>query len=273
MKNITMIVAAAVSIGSVGSPATAREAAAAAAPVVAAIPLLQVGAADAAIVRSFRSVVGRAPSDRELVRYRALMLRYGWSESDVRNDLRARTDYRKYRNDTGTRPNAAIRSAYLDILGREPDPEGLRNYRQRMAREGWSEQDVREALRNSAEFAAVREASAERIVRRAYLDVLKREPDPEGLAAYKREVIENGWEYHDVRVALARSPERRQRRVEVRESDAREMVRRAYLSVLNREPDASGMDSYVAKIVRDRWTEADVVRALRDSEEYRRMRR
>ena len=157
---------------------------------------------------------GRAPSDRELVRYRTLMIRNGWTEADVRQDLAARTDYRKYRNDTGTRPTAAVRSAYQDILGRDPDPEGLRNYRQKMVREGWSEQDVRDDLRRSAEYATLtgRTASADRIIRRAYMDVLHREPDPEGLAEYRKQIIENGWEYHDLRQVLARSEERRDNR-------------------------------------------------------------
>jgi hypothetical protein len=241
--------------------------------------LAQVGGADAAIVRSFRSVVGRAPTERELLRYRALMVRNGWSEADVRTDLRARTDYRKYRNDTGTRPTAAVRSAYQDILGREPDAEGLRNYRQKMAREGWSEQDVRDDLRRSTEYASLtgRTASADRIIRRAYQDVLHREPDEEGLQTYRREIIENGWEYHDLRQALLRSEERRGNRRGlrggvsggVRDSDAAAMVRRAYLSVLNREPDDVGLRDYTAKVLNEGWTEARIVRALRDSEEYR----
>ena len=247
--------------------------------------LAQVGGADAAIVRSFRSVVRREPTDRELLRYRALMIRNGWSEADVRRDLAERTDYRKFSNDTGTRPTAAVRSAYLDILGREPDPEGLRNYRAKMAREGWTEQDVRDDLRRSAEYASAtgRTASADRIIRRAYMDVLHREPDPEGLAEYRRQIIENGWEYHDLRQALARSEERRSNvgtargggyrrgalRGGVSDGDASAMVRRAYLSVLNREPDAIGLRDYTAKVVREGWTEADLVKALRDSAEYR----
>ena len=244
--------------------------------------LAQLGGADAAIVRSFRSAVGRAPSARELLRYRTLMIRNGWSEQDVRQDLAARTDYRKYRNDTsGTRPVAAIRDAYQDILGREPDPEGLRNYREKMVREGWSEQDVRDALRNSSEYASAtgRTASADRIIRRAYMDVLHREPDPEGLAEYRRQVIENGWEYHDLRTVLARSEERRATRGaairggairgSLSETDANAMVRRAYQSVLNREPDAAGLADYTVKILRDGWTEDRLVQALRDSEEYR----
>ena len=206
MSNRTTILAGALALAALGAPAQAGTVALAAAS----LPLLQVNAADNAIIRSFRSVLGRNPSERELLRYRALMLRYGWTENDVRTDLSGRNDYRKYRNDTGTRPNAAVRSAYLDILGREPDPDGLREYRQRIVRDGWTEQDVREALRKSDEYASIRTASADRIVRRAYLDVLRREPDPEGLAAYRQQVIENGWEFHDVRQALMRSPERRQ---------------------------------------------------------------
>ena len=181
MKHSTTILAGALALAALCAPMNAAPAGA--------LPLFQVASADNAIVRSFRSVLGRSPSERELLRYRALMLRYGWSERDVRNDLSGRTDYRRYRNDTGTRPNAAIRSAYLDILGREPDPEGLRAYRQSMVRDGWTEQDVREALRNSAEYADLRNASADRIVRRAYLDVLRREPDPGGLQSYSARIM------------------------------------------------------------------------------------
>ena len=266
MNHSTTILAAALALAATAPPAPAATAAAA-------LPLFQVNAADNAIFRSFRSVLGRDPSDRELVRYRALMLRYGWTESDVRSDLSGRTDYRRYRNDTGTRPNAAVRSAYIDVLGREPDAEGLREYRTRMVRDGWTEQDVREALRKSDEYASIRTESADRIVRRAYLDVLRREPDPEGLAAYRQQVIENGWEYHDVRTALRRSPERRQGQRAMREEDARALVRRAYLNVLRREPDPSGWDSYTAKVMRDGWTQADLERTLRNSDEFRNLGR
>lgn len=268
MKLVTVALAGIIVSAGYGAPALAQQ-----------TLLAQVGGADAAIVRSFRSVVGRAPTDREILRYRALMIRNGWSEGDVRRDLAARTDYRKYRNDSGTRPTAAVRSAYQDILGREPDAEGLRNYRQKMAREGWSEQDVRDDLRRSAEYATLtgRTASADRIIRRAYLDVLRREPDPEGLETYRREIIENGWEYHDLRQVLLRSEERRGNRAAIRggvrggvnEGDAAAMVRRAYLSVLNREPDDVGLRDYTAKVLNEGWTEARIVRALRDSDEYK----
>jgi TorA maturation chaperone TorD len=278
MRFITAVLAGAVAVAAPGGTALAQQ-----------TVLAQVGGADAAIVRSFRAALGRAPSERELLRYRTLMIRNGWSEQDVRQDLGARTDYRKYRNDTGTRPTQAIREAYEEILGREPDPDGLRSYREKMVREGWSEQDVRDALRNSTEYASAtgRTSSADRIIRRAYMDVLHREPDPEGLAEYRKQIIENGWEYHDLRTVLARSEEGRgvrggnvrgtgrggrlggDRLGSVNENDASAMVRRAYLSVLNREPDAMGLQDYTKKIVGEGWTEARVMQALRESDEYR----
>lgn len=244
---------------------------------------------DAVIERAFRSQLRRAPTQHERLRYRTLMVRNGWTEQDVRRDLADRTDYRAYRNDDSERPAAAIRSAYQDILGRDPDPDGLRNYRRKMVREGWTEQDVRNDLRRSEEYAssARRIASADRIIRRAYLDVLRREPDPEGLATYRREILENGWEYHDLRQVLARSDERRENRAErlndraerlgsraelraqVSEAEAHEMVRRVYRKVLRREVDDVGLRDYSAKVMRDGWTEEQIAQALRESDEYR----
>ena len=46
-----------------------------------------------------------------------------------------------------------VRQAYLDILRREPDPSGLRQYTNAMLREGWSVADVRRSLANSDEYA------------------------------------------------------------------------------------------------------------------------
>jgi hypothetical protein len=240
------------------------------APAPAGATALQIGRTDDAVVRAFQAVLRRNPSERELRRYSTLAELNGWNETDIRRDLEERSDYWRSSN-RNWRPEAAIRDAYQDVLGRDPDPEGLRHYRDRIRLEGWTEQDVREALRKSDEYRAegFRTASADRIVRRAYQDVLHREPDPEGLASYRRQVLENGWEYQDVRRALARSPERRDVRRAVREADAAEMVRRAYLTVLNREPDPTGLRDYTDKVRRDGWTEEQLVRALRDSEEYR----
>jgi hypothetical protein len=45
-----------------------------------------------------------------------------------------------------------VRQAYHDILRREPDRSGLRQYVNAMVNEGWSEADVRRSLANSREY-------------------------------------------------------------------------------------------------------------------------
>jgi hypothetical protein len=49
---------------------------------------------------------------------------------------------------------------------------------------------------------------------------------------------------------------------------AEEIVRRAYLSVLRREPDAASR-GWVDRVMRENWTQADVERELRRSPEFR----
>jgi hypothetical protein len=103
-----------------------------------------------------------------------------------------------------------VRRAYQDILERDPDRGGLRTYRSRIIDDGWTEQQVREALRNSPEYRDLTRKKAEEIVRRAYLSVLKREPD-EGSVGYVNRVLRDDWTQADVERELRRSPEFRNR--------------------------------------------------------------
>jgi predicted transcriptional regulator len=142
--------------------------------------------------------------------------------------------------------------------------------------DGWTEQDVREALRNSPEAASLRRDSAERIVQRAYQDMLRRAPDAGGLMTYRNRILNDGWDEQDVREALRKSPERRTTTVMANvmtRDKAEEMVKRAYRDVLGREADEGGLKSFVDHVLRDRWSEADVVKALRNSPEFRNKRR
>ena len=110
-------------------------------------------------------------------------------------------------------PDQIVRRAYQDILERDPDPAGLRAYRSRIIDDGWTEQQVREALRNSPEYrekTTMTRPKAEEIVRRAYLSVLKREPDG-GSRGYVDRVLRDKWTQQDVERELRRSPEYRQR--------------------------------------------------------------
>jgi hypothetical protein len=47
---------------------------------------------------------------------------------------------------------AIVRSAYRNVLGREPDP-GSVGYVDRVFRDHWSQQQIENELRNSAEYA------------------------------------------------------------------------------------------------------------------------
>lgn len=232
-----------------------------------AAPLEASSQQDKAIVRAFEDVLDRQPTDRELRRYRDLMYDEHWTERDVRDDLRNRSDYSRNSRRKVQDPDRVVRRAYQDILHREPDTEGLRLYRSRLIDENWTEQDVREALRKSPEYSQRSSESADKIVRRAYQDVLGREPDTNGLYSYRNKVLNQGWDEHDVREALRKSPEFRQKNTMTREQ-AEQVVRRAYESVLGREPDA-GSRGYVDRVLRDHWSEADVARELRNSDEYR----
>ena len=232
-----------------------------------AAPLEASSQQDKAIIRAFEDVLDRQPTDRELRRYRDLMYDEHWTERDIRDDLRNRSDYSRNSQRKVQDPDRVVRRAYQDILHREPDAEGLRLYRSRMIDQNWTEQDVREALRKSPEYAQRSSESADKIVRRAYQDVLGREPDTNGLYTYRNKVLNQGWDEQDVSAALRKSPEYRQKNAMTREQ-AEEVVRRAYQSVLGREPDA-GSRGYVDHVLRDHWSEKDVARELRNSDEYR----
>jgi hypothetical protein len=96
--------------------------------------------------------------------------------------------------------------------------------------------------------------------------------DPVLAAQVCRAILENGWDEQDVRQELRRGQGRQGLRASQPaggQDYATQIVRRAYLAVLHREPDANGLRDYGARVVRDRWTQAEVEKALRDSPEYR----
>jgi hypothetical protein len=109
--------------------------------------------------------------------------------------------------------------------------------------------------------------AVDRIVRRAYEDILDREPDTAGLRLYRSRMIDDGWSEDQVRDALRDSPEYKDKNTMTR-AKAVQIVRAAYLAVLGREPDP-GASNYIDHVFKDKWTQADVERELRRSDEYR----
>ena len=112
---------------------------------------------------------------------------------------------------------------------------------------------------------------ADRIVRRAYQDLLHRDPDDAGLRQYRSRIIDDRWSEDQVRNSIRNSPEYRDRTTMTR-AKAEDIVRRAYQSVLKRDPDAGGMNAYVKNVMNDNWSQEDVERDLRKSDEFRNRR-
>jgi hypothetical protein len=124
-----------------------------------------------------------------------------WNDriSSLRVEVRRRDERRE-------QPEVIIKRAYFDLLAREADPDGLRGYRSLIIDQGWTEAMVRDDIRQSGEF---RREGADRIIRRAYLDVLGREVDPTGLRQFRANLLEKNWTEGDVRDALRKSDEYR----------------------------------------------------------------
>jgi hypothetical protein len=106
--------------------------------------MLTLGAGDAAFAQS---------QDRYRDRYED---RYG-DQSEYRDldqyGSRDRSYSRQDRSGRAWRAEEIVRQAYRDILRREPDGSGLRQYTNAMLREGWSQADVRRSLQRSDEYA------------------------------------------------------------------------------------------------------------------------
>jgi hypothetical protein len=172
--------------------------------------------------RAYRDVLGREPDAESLQYYRDRIVDEGWTEAQVRRDLRRSDEYKARTSDEtspyGTTRSAqnVVRRAYRDVLGREPDTQGMQYYRDRIVNEGWTEAQVRRDLRNSDEYKArisdetsttsMTRTRAESVVRRAYRSVLNREPDP-GSEGYIDHVLRDGWTQADVERDLRRSAE------------------------------------------------------------------
>ncbi len=107
-----------------------------------------------------------------------------------------------------------------------------------------------------------REINYEVVIKRAYRDLLGRDPDEGDLRTYRNRMIDQGWTEAMLRDHL-------QHGEEFRREGADRIVRRAYLEVLGREVDASGLNQYRKAILQKNWTEGDVRDDLRRSAEYR----
>lgn len=101
---------------------------------------------DKLVQDTFQDLLGRAPDAGELREFRGRILDAGWTERMLRDHLRNEDRYRT------EAAEIIVRRAYRDVLGREADPGGLRQYTRAVRDKGWTESDVKDDLRKSAEY-------------------------------------------------------------------------------------------------------------------------
>ena len=171
-------------------------------PPVRVVRPVDIRAVDAAIHRAFREVLNRPADPEGLKTYRHRIINEGWSEAQVITQLQRSAEARAVNADE------AIRKAYREVLGRDPDAHGLAHYRSKW-REGWTQGQIRDDLRRSVEGRGNHIQAA---ITRAYRELLGRDPDPGGYANFERLMREKGYTERDVRAAIMASDEYRQRR-------------------------------------------------------------
>ncbi len=158
--------------------------------------------AEAYVQRAFREVLDR-PADPEGLRtYTDRILRDGWSEQQMIQQLQRSNEARSLNADQ------AITKIYRDVLGRDPDPRGLATYRARW-KDGWTQGQIRDDLRRSPEG---HDTYVRLTITKAYREVLGREPDPAGYATYEKAMRERGYTEQQVRAALMSGDEYRKKR-------------------------------------------------------------
>jgi hypothetical protein len=153
--------------------------------------------AERVIRAAYRDILGRDADSPGLRHYLPRLVDAGWSDEQLREDLRHSDEFRNRDLD------AIIRRSFHDVLGREPDASGLATYKRSLSR-GMTEGQMREDLRRSREGADKQVSLA---IARAYREVLHRDPDPEGLKSYTDLMQHKGWTESDVRDGLRRSEE------------------------------------------------------------------
>jgi hypothetical protein len=179
------------------------------------------------IRRIWRDLLNGEPDDRSLRYYQRCMIDQGWTPGQVRRAVQESDEYR------GRRADLIIEHAFRELLERPPDPAGREHY-QRLIRQGYTDEQVRAAIRQSVEYRVDLPDSK---TKRAYQNVLGREADPSGIESYRKKLVDRGWTEKDVENDLRRSPEFRNRSFE-------DVVRRVYREVLGRDPDPDSLARY-----------------------------
>jgi hypothetical protein len=149
----------------------------------------------------FRGILGRDPEEEALQTYSESLPGIGMEEF-VKDLTSSKEAWEKQK---AAHAEELIRAAYQGVLGRDPEEEALRNYRESFIEIG-TDGVIRELSGSSESWEKQKDAHAEEIIRILYRGILLREPDEQGLAG-KAEKIRNQLPWEEIIAEMLRSLE------------------------------------------------------------------
>jgi hypothetical protein len=162
-------------------------------------PTYTLRSADVVIDQVYWDVLNHEPDPAGRRHYREILMRDGWTDHELFDDLRRSPEAH------ALNPDTIIVAIYRDVLGRDPDENGLGHYR-KLWRDGWTPGRIRDDLGRSGEG---RDRAIRLAITRAYRDTLHRDPDAQGFANYERLLRDKNWSEEQVRASLRESAEYR----------------------------------------------------------------
>lgn len=226
----------------------------------------------ASVYRLYRATLDRAPDATGLWNWSTRLLS---GERDLVSVAAGFTGAPEFRQTYGAPDDAGfVTLLYRNVLGREPEPQGLGNWTARLEA-GLSRERVVLGFSESPEFIAASAAGAAGHSREAlqqgwtddvfrlYQAVLDRAPDLPGLLNWSARLAQ-GRPFLEVVEGFTASAEFRQSYGAL---DAAGFVAQLYRNVLGREGDAPGQANWTARLEAG-MTRAEVVRGFSQSAEF-----
>ena len=154
------------------------------------------------VIRAYEDLLDRQPGQSEIDHYVQVAYSDKWEEKKLRKMIR---ESREYQYD---RPHQMIKNAYNEVLLREPDGTAFEGLRKQIVKNNWDYERVKKHLRESPEY---RTKTVPELVKKAYREVLGREPDPQGFEAYRKQMLKQDMSYEEMVSSLKNSEEYRNR--------------------------------------------------------------
>ena len=186
----------------------------------------------ALVARSYQDILGRSPTTAESSTWVSDLSTGKQTRAQLVDGLR-----RGAENTTNVDPTARL---YRALLGRAPDPSGLKFWINRRRSGAWSLVKMADYFASSAEFMRKYGALTNRqFVTRIYTDVLGRAADPSGVNFWTNQLDTKRRTRGSVMVGFSESNEYKRKQAENTD------VAVAYILLLNRGPNADETASWV----------------------------